>query len=60
MYGPKGEKMNIKGTIKLEITGKSEEQEEINKLIEDLKNDPNLQACKIVVTTSTKSKQKIR
>jgi hypothetical protein len=47
--------MKIKGAIKLEITATETERAEVDKLVEDLKNDPGLSSCKIVVKRITTS-----
>lgn len=52
--------MKIKGTIKLDITATEEEQAEVDKLVQDLENDPNLKACKIKVVTRKTAVKKIR
>ena len=52
--------MKIKGTIKLEISATEDEKEQVDKLIFDLENDPNLQFCKIKITTRKTAVRKIR
>ena len=49
--------MKIRGMIKLEITGSETERPEVDKLVEDLTNDPNLSMCKIKVTRIMKGQE---
>lgn len=52
--------MKIKGRIKLEILAEETEKEQVDQLIEELKNNAKLTGCKIEVKKTQVTKEKIR